>query len=350
MAEKLGIHPMSDDACPCCGTSEVGLRDSLYFCDRCHHRWRSDSQENMQAHYATQSGRNALPEHYIKRKLDERYAALHDYLDNGMHVVEIGCAEGDLGGLIKSHFNLHYAGVELSKDKQKASQVLDVVCEQPAQLPQHRYDLLLAFHVLEHIADLNQALSQWLQLLTPTAKLVIEVPNQSGHPWIETDRNSEHCHQFDTASLLLLMRRHGLTVSLLQTGMFESPCYPDSIRIVATRELSPAQRVERLVTALTSTIGEPFDVCAVGGDFATYVAPSLDFLPIIQLFDSVAQNRLIAGKNVEHFSLHKNAGRPVLIASFRYEDDIAKQLLAAGVAQQRIFRLSDVLMQVGHHV
>lgn len=341
---------MNDLVCPCCGSSQPTQSDVIQLCKQCRHRWRSDSQEHMEAHYAAQSGRNALPQKYTKRKLEERYQALHDYLDNGMHVVEIGCAEGELGGLIKAEYNLHYAGVELSQDKHIASQVLDVVSEQPAQLPQNGYDLLLAFHVLEHIADLDQVITQWLSLLKPAAKLVIEVPNQSGHPWIETDRNIEHCHQFDTASLLLLMRRHGLSVSLLQTGLFESPCYPDSIRIVATREISAAQRVERLVTALTNTIGEPFDVCAVGGDFATYLAPHLDLLPIVHLFDSLAKHKLIAGKRVECFSLDINAGRPLLIASFRYEDEIAQQLLAEGVAEHQIFRLSDTLMQVSHHV
>ncbi|GEM_PF-703454 len=345
MAETYQTESSAVVSCPCCKGLQPEAEAGLFRCRVCLHRWQAADSKLTLAHYASQVDRNALPQAYVQSKLDERLQYLTASLESGQCILEIGCAEGALGAMIKSRFDVKYVGLELSRDAEAARQLLDQVVERPEQLPEARFDLLLAFHVLEHIPDVNEALLQWTKLLKPSGKLIIEIPNQAGHPWLQIDRNKEHLHQFNTASLGMLLRQHGLALKSLETGVFESPTYPDSIRIMAMPEIAEQQRSVHLVSALEKTIDGPFDIFAVGGDFISYIQPVLEALPVETLFDNSASNH-IAGREVQPFSLEENAGRAILISSVRYEESIRSQLIASGVAEHKIYCLSQILMQV----
>lgn len=345
MAEHHPIDRSAVTSCPCCEGRQLESLNGDCRCLVCQHHWRPADNNETLTDYASQIDRNALPQAYIQSKLNERFNYLKNILVSGQRILEVGCAEGGLGAMIKSRFDLEYVGIELSRDAAAASQVLDQVVQRPEQLPSASFDLLFAFHVLEHIPDINQALFQWMSLLKPTGSLILEVPNQAGHPWVQIDRNQEHLHQFNTASLSLLMQRNGITLQRLETGVFESPAYPDSIRIMAMPETGEQQRTERLISALLKTIDGPFDIFAVGGDFFSYIQPVLSALPVKELFDNAARKQ-IADKLVQAFSLEKNAGKAILICSIRYEESIRSELIATGVSADKIFCLSQILMQV----
>lgn len=328
--------------CPCCQGQSVVLED-LCQCRQCHHRWSPVDPQEVQSRYMDQVDRNALPNNYLELKLAERLAALSPYLADGQRVIEIGCAEGAMGALIKSQHSLTYTGIEISRDAEVASQSLDYVCTDASDLEAASYDVLLAFHVLEHIADINQALAAWRKLLTPDATMILEVPNQAGHPWLTQDANREHVHQFNVASLTVLLRCHGFEVLRLETGRFESPCYPDSIRVIAKLDRTARERRAALVKSVKALISEPFDVFAIGGDFENYLLPILGNLPVVCLFDNRASDDRHSGKPIKSFSIASNASRPILISSVRYEAEIAKELIAAGVAADKLVCLSEVL-------
>lgn len=333
--------------CPCCSGQNVVIAD-FCLCRLCHHRWSPVDPIETQDRYVEQVDRNALPKKYVEDKLSERLAALTPYLVERLRVIEIGCAEGALGALVKSRFPVDFTGVEISRDAGIARMQLDHVCADVSDLTEASYDLLLAFHVLEHLADINQALTSWRKLLSPSATMVLEVPNQAGHPWLVHDANKEHVHQFDVASLTLLLRRHGFRVTQLDTGKFESPCYPDSIRVIARLEPSSAQRSTALMKAIETRISEPFDVFAVGGDFDNYLRPILASLAVECLFDNQTKRHRIEKKQVKPFSLESNDNRPILISSVRYEAEIREELILTGVPADKIVCLSEVLLQVQH--
>lgn len=332
--------------CPCCAGSQIQARGETYCCQQCLHVWREIASEQVETDYRMQEGRNAMPAESLAAKFNDRLNALAPYLTSGQQIVEVGCAEGELGARIKQAYQVIYTGLELSRDADEARKVLDKVSQHPEELPSEHFNLMLAFHVLEHIADVAEALERWMRLLTPEGRLVLEVPNQAGHPWLEEDANREHIHQFDTASLCSLLRRSGLQILKLETGCFESPCYPDSIRVVACRALEPELRRHRLITAVNNTLGGAFDVFAIGGDFNTYLLPIIDNLPVKYLFDNQPRQQEIKTLPVSAFSLDVNAGRPVLISTVRYEQAIFSQLIATGVNKAKIHFLSDILMQV----
>ena len=85
------------------------------------------------------------------------------------------------------------------------------------------FDLILAFHVLEHIPDLDRALEKWHQLCVPGGWLVVFVPN--GDSWSRAvlgdswpDYMPEHLHFFCRESLSRLLERHSFAVAHMSTG------------------------------------------------------------------------------------------------------------------------------------
>ncbi|MDQ7073216.1 MAG: hypothetical protein Q9N32_06790 [Gammaproteobacteria bacterium] len=93
------------ETCSCCG-SLCGDRDEIthfFGCHYCGHRWLPVNASNILQHYAGLSGRNAMPAKYLDRKLQERVTFLSSMLHDGMRVLEIGCAEGDLGRCLKEN-------------------------------------------------------------------------------------------------------------------------------------------------------------------------------------------------------------------------------------------------------
>ena len=295
--------------------------------------------------YARQSGRNALPERYVARKLDERLAQLESYLAPGMRILEIGCAEGLLGARIKATVSLTYWGVEPSRDSESARAYLDAVFQDSSELPKDvaPFDAILSFHVLEHIPEPGLEIARWRALCHETSWLVVEVPCRGGHPDIAIDFNPEHLHQFSPASLACLLEQNGFDPLAITRGHYESPVYTDSLRIFAIPKLSTSRQHDRLVQRF-SRIPAPFAVFGLGGDFRNYVQPLIDRLQVTALLDT---NPALNGSfqdsfKVECYQPSRHAHLPILVSSLRHEQSIVADLHAAGHAKELIYLLGDI--------
>ena len=97
----------SEEQCCCCTHFETLLR-GVTDCSVCHHRWLTVNQRYNTDYYVQLSERNALPDRYIEQKNKERIDFLLPMLEKGMRVLEIGCAEGELGRLLKENRDIHY--------------------------------------------------------------------------------------------------------------------------------------------------------------------------------------------------------------------------------------------------
>lgn len=349
------------NACPCCthAPSQAlpedptpGLaRRAFQRCNRCGHIWSLAAAPGS-AYYQSLVGRNATDQVTLQAKLDGRTASLRGLLRDGLRILEVGCAEGALGHRIKQEFQVHYVGLEPSKDADTARHVLDRLFASHAELlaadPAAQFDLILSFHVLEHIPNVAAELASWGRLCTPTTQLLLEVPHEAGHPLLALDRNAEHLHQFSTASMATLLQRQGFTVQQLSTEHFESAVYPDSLRIAARPNLSAVQRQAALLSRLEGLFPNGFAVYGIGGDFHNYLLPLLPRL-------SPGRLRALHDSNAERFgqclpalpalpiTAFANNGLPVLIASCRFAAAIRHQLTTAGMQQTLLFDLSDVL-------
>ena len=337
--------------CPACLGKETAQHNSPvthYLCRRCGHRWRAEagiSPIKQHDYYARLHGRNMLADSACNRKMSDRLQDLTPLIHDGMRILEIGCAEGELGRRIKAIANVEYTGIELSEDALVARQWLDHVSRHTAAaLENGPYDLILSFHVLEHIPDIRPELGHWLRLLNPSGKLVVEVPNEAGHPLLSWDANVEHIHQFTATSLSASLHQAGFSIQQLTSGHFESAVYADSLRARAHMQTDVQTRRNRLIAKFKTVFPDKFVIYGIGGDFSNYVAPILSELPVAALADSDTTRHGIRmeGYRIEAFNPAKFTGLPILVTSLRYQTEIRAALLEQGVPSHTIYGLDAI--------
>ena len=300
--------------------------------------------------YDQKSGRNDIPAVFLERKLQERNSSLIPFVTPKIRIAEIGCAEGELGHRLKQQVHpLEYWGVEPSKDARIASTVLDNVVPSSEELinacGKESFDILLAFHVLEHIKDITHELRIWKKLLRSNGAIIVEVPNGSGNRLVTNDLNIEHLHFFSVSSICLLAHKNGFEVSSISTGHFESPAYSDCIRAVLRIPLTPLAKERIFLEKVNQKIGRQFSIFGIGGDFRSYLMPVIDQLPILGLIDS-DQNLhgvKVCGHTVVRYNLEKHKDQPILVTSIRYEQQISDALAAMHHLPSSIFKLSSLL-------
>jgi len=331
-------------SCPCCEQAASSLSDVFLRCAGCQHTWRREPTEHA-VNYAQLSRRNQEQSPSYRRKLSDRLQTLSSLLFADCNVLEVGCAEGGLGARIKQQYALQYEGVEPSRDVETAQQRLDKVYRDVRDIDEAKqYDLVMAFHVLEHIENISSALQAWKAQLKPGGHLLVEVPNRSGHPLLAIDQHPEHLHQFTAASLVTLMTRLDMAVIAVSTGHFESSLYRDSIRLLASPRLADQQRQARLQQICRQLFPQPVLIYGIGGDFVNCVEPLLDSIPVAGLRDGAVQRqgRVIDGHTIVRFDPDKDKFYPVLIASLHFEEEIRQDLLSMGVDRERIVTLSEL--------
>lgn len=74
------------------------------------------------------------------------------------------------------------------------------------------FDYLMAFEVLEHLADDRGALREWLRRLRPGGRVLLSVPAYSQR-WTSTDIWAGHVRRYDRSDLIALAEEVGLRVS-----------------------------------------------------------------------------------------------------------------------------------------
>ena len=300
--------------------------------------------------YEDKFSRNNLPEKYLQKKLTDRIDYLEPLLAPNIKVAEIGCAEGFLGERIKESISgIQYWGVEPSLDSKLASKRIDkVVSSSPQLLNQsgkNYFNVILAFHVLEHIEDIRSELLTWRKLLQDDGLIVVEVPNKSGNAIVAYDRNPEHLHFFTAAALAALMYSSGFDILSISCGHYESPAYNDCIR-VTLKPMAPAfAKQQALIDSIVGLTGRPFGIIGIGGDFRSYLAPIAEDLPIISLVDNnVCTHGLeICGMKVEPYDKRSHHDSLMLVSSIKYEDEIISMLSNRMHPISNIIKLSSIL-------
>lgn len=333
-------------ACPCCGNPYFERDPSLRldrFCPACDHRWQADSTA-PRVDYASQQHRNEPASASHLRKIGDRVAALQPLLQPGMRILEIGCAEGSLGASIKHALPVSYTGIEPSTDGRLAASVLDRVLPTTAMLGGEQFDLLLCFHVVEHMADISAEVVSWRKLLAPHATIVLEVPYRAGHPWLSLDPNPEHLHQFSAASVAALLQRSGFELRALDASHWESALYSDSLRVRARLAIDPAQRRASLLERFHRLLPGPFLAWGMGGDFRGHVEPLLDELPVAALIDG---SRHLHGTRIGRFQVEsydpgRHSGLPVLICSLRFRASIESDIKSLGIPAGQVIGLDEI--------
>jgi 2-polyprenyl-3-methyl-5-hydroxy-6-metoxy-1,4-benzoquinol methylase len=161
-------------------------------------------------------------------------------LVRNMRLVEIGSGDGRTLAAFAAR-GLDCTGIEPDIEEAKASlrrlpsgvRVHACAAEDAPLDPP--YDVLVAFHVLEHLHDPIETLARWRSLLTPRGALCVEVPNVFA-PSLPVDPMHwqwVHLYEFRAHTLHACLVRAGLEVVQSHVG--------SRLRLVARPASSPGQ-------------------------------------------------------------------------------------------------------------
>ena len=279
-SDKMSVMSTTSIACPVCGYSELRwLPDTwsfvhVAFCIRCpvavqldaihspaavldRYRhgdyWRSQSRLSRTVEKALLLWR----EFASVRRLRELEELLGHPLPRDVAVLEVGCGPGELVALLRRERSEHAWGVEPSPREAHLAQAnhgINVVSADAARLPYRcAFDLILAFHVLEHVADPVGVVREMLSLLGPRGKLVIECPNlaspSGGMPLV---RFFEPAHVWTFGSHALGQVVH------LAGGVTVRHSDSDFLRMLVTKDLGVSHHApsDRQVKVGTTDHGE----------------------------------------------------------------------------------------------
>ena len=335
--------------CPCCGgvdTRPYRGRLAATSCAGCGHLWRESA---VTVDYRRKSRRTVLRDDHLQRRLAERLEFI-GHLPPGTRVLEVGCAEGHLAAALRRKIpQLRLVGVEPSHDAELARRFFDAVHQTTlldAAIVGERFDVVMTFHVLEHLADPLQACRHMGGLLSRSGRLLVEVPRGSGHAEVPEDLNPEHIQFFTAASLCCLLNRAGLEVQTLHGGGFESPLYSDSLRVKARPSVARSVKAAQIQSRLIAMLGDRGAIWGIGGDFECHVRPYLAPLNNVVLVDS---ERYESGLHIDGravsapVALLDGISREILISSYRYEEQIRSSAITLGIPAGRLHSLDEVL-------
>lgn len=343
----------NSSACVFCGNSRVTREEAPYphtRCDVCGHLQRLASVSLD--HYRQSSGRNKVPAAGLLRKHRERFEFAAPQLRRATRILEVGCAEGAFGEYVKERMNppAYYCGIEISADAGSAVPRLDHVHTgtldtlPPDEAP---FDLVFCLHVLEHLDEPIALLNDMRRRLTSAGRIILEVPNGSGNAWMPWDANPEHLHAFSVSSATLACQRAGLSVERVESRGFESPIYNDGLRIQARQNESCAKREAALTRHLSDMLGDRYIVWGIGGDYQNHLRPYLRPGAVAYFVDG---NPAKIGSSLDGVrvcapdALRELPPLPILIATFRFQDEISDILLRRyAVDAKRIFGLDRLL-------
>jgi methionine biosynthesis protein MetW len=137
-------------------------------------------------------------------------------------VLDIGCGQGKLLIELKNKKNCKVTGLELNSDACKVAQakgieVQNVFIQDHVKNNAQKYDYVVFFQVLEHIAETGSFLDAAINCLKPGGQLIIAVPNNRPYylKFLQTEPLNwppHHMGWWDDSSLRFLGQKYNLKV------------------------------------------------------------------------------------------------------------------------------------------
>ncbi len=257
--------PLKLESCPCpaCASRDcTGLLafDSFGFpirtveCDGCGQVYSNPrpTRAYLEEFYASNylyfyEGVRGISPQYVRRHRLEELAAIRlrryaDYLSPQTRLLDVGCGSGLFLAAVRRHFHETAVG-GIDPDPSAATfcrQQLGLAVQQgffEAYGASERWDVISAFHVLEHLQDLPAFFESVRRNLRPGGLVFAECPNLDGS-WRGIGMfHLAHLQAFSPRTLGNLFRRFGFQV--LAVEAIEHPLDPSNLFLVAAAPARP---------------------------------------------------------------------------------------------------------------
>ena len=146
-------------------------------------------------------------------------------------ILDIGCGTGAfLHTMKQAGWNI--TGLEPDETARKNALSLYNIDPLPPgelfNLPKDSFDVITAWHVMEHVHQLHEYIDSLKRILAPGGKIFIAVPNHTSYDalgyksfWAAWDV-PRHLYHFSPQSMHILMQIHGLTIQEISPMWFDS--------------------------------------------------------------------------------------------------------------------------------
>lgn len=222
---RLGLrtpdgHPFNDGydvvACLFCGTGFADVDIAQHYYDN---YYAKQAKYAAEASTATPTTSAAEPAWKAVR-LDQAASLIASVLpDKRSSVLDIGCANGTLLGALREQGYCDLRGIDPSKSSAAMAQAhhgvrVDVGTFSNLPPDLGAYDCICITGVLEHVLDIDDAMSVLVGLLRPGGIIYLDVPDASRYlqPYVSPfeDFSTEHVNHFSPQTLEMLGHRFGL--------------------------------------------------------------------------------------------------------------------------------------------
>ncbi|MBI5069720.1 MAG: class I SAM-dependent methyltransferase [Deltaproteobacteria bacterium] len=102
----------------------------------------------------------------------------------GLRILEVGCAQGAMGGALRAAgaaqvvgVDIHEPSLEVARQRLSAAHRVDLNALEPLPYPEGHFDLITFADVLEHLVDPAAVLRHLSRWLRPDGRILISIPN-----------------------------------------------------------------------------------------------------------------------------------------------------------------------------
>lgn len=154
---------------------------------------------------------------WIRRRFQVFQRLAGTLIASAREIAEAGCGHGLLQLQVENAYGKPVIGFDLNDFalKQNVSSFSAICCYDVCQKAvsfRNRFDLILLFDVLEHIADEDKFLSALMYHLAPKGKIVVNVP--AGHwAYSKYDQAAGHVRRYTIGSMRETAQRNNLKIA-----------------------------------------------------------------------------------------------------------------------------------------
>jgi len=229
-------------------------------CQSCKLAWTYPCPSDLNPYYPGTYRRYTAPIIAILKALyRKRVRRWSKHFTEPGSALEIGCGDGFMLDALRS-LGWKVTGTERTSEMSRFAREhfgLTVYSDQDSALPKdERYDMIILFQVLEHLANPVHEINRYRQLLKPGGRIVIGVPNftswqsrYAGPNWFHLDV-PRHLFHHSPESMQVLAKATGLAI---QEISFYSPEHDPYgwIQSILNKNFANANRLTKLLMRMT---------------------------------------------------------------------------------------------------